>query len=357
MKLVAESGLWTTGAQVAAPPAVAVLEVAGAVLAWTVDDPAATAQLTFTDVAAADWLWRVAGEQGHVAVVEALRGRTADPQSSIDIADLELSPQVLARLRRLALGHWLRRWWPASVRDSIADLDIAVLDAELALLTAAAQEFFGEDTLDSDIEALLSPHRAALSAHLRDGDPRVAALIEPCLEWADWAEMAEPEAVSSDGRRDDYALAAGGPTASQADTIGAGTASISWSAVPPGVFDAAEDTVDWSVRGDGAGGAVAEVRALLSGSAAGVPVQLRSGDVTATGALDDRGTATLTLPISESAAWNHDWTSTTVTVGRVASAGEDRATRDRLRAFVRSRLAVPAADAFLAEILAAESDY
>lgn len=357
MKLVAESGLWTTGAQVAAPPAVAVLEVAGAVLAWTVDDPAATAQLTFTDVAAAEWLWRVAGGHGHVAVIEALSGRAADPHATIDIADLELSPQMLAPLRRLALGHWLRRWWPASVRDSIADLDIAVLDAELAVLTAAAQEFFGEDTLDSDIEALLRPHRAALSAHLRDGDPRVAALIEPCLEMANWAEIAEPEEVSGARRRDDYALAAGGPATSPADTIGAGTASISWSAVPPGIFDAAEDTVEWSVRGDGAGGAVADLRAVVSASAAGVPVRLRSGDVIATGVLDERGSVTLTLPISESAAWNRDWASTSVTVGQVGSTGEDRATRDRLRAFARSRLAVPAADAFLAEILAAESDY
>ncbi|MDZ7882865.1 MAG: hypothetical protein U5N53_08095 [Mycobacterium sp.] len=356
MKLIAESGLWTVGAQVAAPPAVAVLEVAGAVLAWTVDDAAAAAQLTFTDVAAADWLWRVIGEPGHVAVVEALRDRAAHPQASVDIADLELSLQVLAPLRRLALGHWLRRWWPASVRDGIADLDIAVLDAELTVLTAAAQEFFGEDTLDSDIEALLRPHRDALFAHLRDGDPRVAALVESCLELVDWAESAEHEAVSAGRRRDDYALAAGGST-SHADAIGAGTASISWSAVPPAVFDAAEDTVHWSVRGDGSGGAVAEVRAAVIASAAGVPVRLRCGDVVAGGVLDERGTATLTLPISESTAWNRDWDSVTVTVGQVESDSEDRVTRDRLRAFARSRLAVPAADAFLAEILAAESDY
>ncbi|CAN7411483.1 hypothetical protein [Mycolicibacterium frederiksbergense] len=356
MKLLAESGLWTVGAQVAAPPAVAVLEVAGAVLAWTVDDPAAAVQLTFTDVVAADWLWRITGERGHVAVVEALRGRAADPQASVDIADLELSPQVLAPLRRLALGHWLRRWWPASVRDGIADLDIAVLDAELAVLTGAAQEFFGEDTLDSDIDALLRPHRDALFAHLRDGDPRVAALVESCLELAEWSESAEHQGVSADGRRDDYALAAGGPT-SHAEAIGAGSVSISWSAVPPAVFDAAEDTVDWWVRGDGSGGAVAEVRAAVSASAAGVPVRLRSGDVVAGGVLDDRGTATLTLPISESTAWNRDWGATEVVIGAAGSDSEDRATRDRLRAFVRSRLAVPAADAFLAEILAAESDY
>lgn len=356
MKLVAEHGLWTTGGPVAAPPAAAVLEVAGAVLAWTVDDPAAPAQLTFTDVTAADWLWRVVGEEGHVAVIEALGGLAADPHARIDIADVALSARALAPLRRLALGQWLRRWWPASVRDSIADLDIAVLDAELAVLTAAAQEFFAEDTLDSDVEGLLRPHRDALLAQRRDGDPRVTALVESCLDLADWAEVAEPVAVPGERRRDDYALAAGG-TSGQSEAIGGGTASISWSAVPSGVFDAAEDTVDWSVRGDGSGRAVATVRAVVSASAAGIPVRLRSADVVGTGVLDERGTATLTLPVSESAAWNRDWAGTSVSIGREGSAGEGRETRDRLRAFVRSRLAGPAPDAYLAEILAAESDY
>lgn len=354
MKLVAEAGLWSTGAQVAAPPAVAVLEVAGAVLAWTVDDPAATVQLTFTDVAAADWLWRVAGEQGHVAVLDALRGRSAGPQAGIDIADLELSGEALAPLRRLAVGHWLRRWWPASVRDGIADLDMAVLDAELAVLTNAAQAFFSEDTLDSDIEGLLRPHRGALSALLRDADPRVAALVASCLEIADWPEPAEAVGVSVDRRRDDYALAAGAPI-SQGDAIGAGTASVSWSAVPSGIFDAAEDTVDWSVRGDGSGGVVAVVRVVVGASAAGVPVRLHSADVVADGVLDERGTATLVVPISETAAWNRDWSTAEVTVG-AAGVGEDRATRERLRGYARSRLA-GTDDAFLAEVLAAESDY
>lgn len=357
MKLVVEDGLWTTGTQVAAPPAVAVLEIAGAVLAWTVDDPAVAAQLTFTDVTAADWLWRVAGTQGHVAVVEALQGRVADPRTVIDLTDLELAPDVLAPLRRLALGHWLRRWWPASVRAGIADLDSAVLDAELAVLTAAAHEFFTEDTLDSDVEALLSPHRDSLPALLRGADPRVTVLIESCLELIDWAESGVSADVPADRRRDDYALAAGGPTAPSTDAIGAGTASVSWCAVPPGMFDAAEDTVDWSVRGDGSGGAVADVRAEVRVSAAGIPVRFRSADVVASGVLDALGTATLALPISESTAWNRDWADTSVIIGRQGPGAEDRRTRDRLRAFVRSRLADPAADAFLAEILAAESDY
>ena len=61
MRLVADSGLWRTGPSTAQTPLVAVLEVSGAVLSWTVDDPpgAGSTQITFTDLARADWLWRV----------------------------------------------------------------------------------------------------------------------------------------------------------------------------------------------------------------------------------------------------------------------------------------------------------
>ena len=66
MRVTAHDGLWRLGPAVPAPPAVAVLEISGAVLAWTVDDPAAPVQITFTDIAAADWLWRVVGVAGHL---------------------------------------------------------------------------------------------------------------------------------------------------------------------------------------------------------------------------------------------------------------------------------------------------
>ena len=60
-------------------------------------------------------------------------------------------------------------------------------------------------------------------------------------------------------------------------------------------------------------------------------------------------------PVRESTAWNHDWQPTMVTVG--ADVDESPETRQRVRDFARARLAAPASDAFLAEILAAESDY
>ncbi|CAM5273730.1 hypothetical protein MAUB1S_00268 [Mycolicibacterium aubagnense] len=134
MKLTVDSGLWALGSEVEAPPEVAVLEVSGAVLAWTIHDAARALRITFTDLPAADWLWRLVGEAGHVAVVAA--AETATEAGSVDLADVLSLPEPLAALRRLAVGHWLRRWWPASARDGIAPLDAAVLDAEVALSTA-----------------------------------------------------------------------------------------------------------------------------------------------------------------------------------------------------------------------------
>ena len=352
MRLTAQDGLWATGGPPAGPPAVAVLEVAGAILAWTVDDPAAPVQLTFTDIAAADWLWRVTGEAGHVALLDAVRGAPADPQSVIEVPGVTLDPQALAPLRRLALGHWLRRWWPASARDSIADLDAAVLDAEIALLTAAVEDFFVADTLDSDVETLLTPHLSALAGRQRSGDPRIAELVSACADLADWPDHDRIEA--STARRDDYALAAGAGGFPTEGVIAGGAASVSWSAVPPAVFDAAEDTVDWSVRAADTGEVVVDVRAAVTAPADGVAVRLRSGELAADGVLSGDGTARLVLPISESAAWNHDWSTAAVTLG--AGNGEDRAARERLRVFARRRLA-GRVDAFLAEVLAAESDY
>ena len=57
MKLEARSEGWSGGPVVADVPAVAVLEVSGAVLEWTVDDPAGAAatRMTVTDVVAADY--------------------------------------------------------------------------------------------------------------------------------------------------------------------------------------------------------------------------------------------------------------------------------------------------------------
>lgn len=362
MRFASDAGLWSTGPNPDPAPLTAVLEVSGAVLAWTVDRPDADVQVAFTDPARTDWLWRVAGERAHSEIVRTLEIGGAGP---VEVDDVRLDSAALEPLRRLAYGHWLRRWWPASRRDGIAGLDSAVLDAELGLLTAAADEFFTDDTFDSDAAELVRPHLAVLDGLSRLGDTRVQELAAACAGLAeDLGVSAVPAPrVTQVAGRDDYALVAGvNGHRGTAEAVEAGVASVHWSAVPPGVFDAAEDTVGWRIDADSTGVTVA-VRAELSGSAspAGIDVRFRAGGIRGTGVLDAAGAAALPLladdgvPVTETGAWDRDWRDATVTIG--ADVGEDRAVRDRVRVFARARLQSPGADAFLAEVLAAESDY
>jgi len=379
MRLVVDSGLWSTGPTdlTGATPLVALLEVSGAVLSWTVDDPDdAAPHFTFTDASRADWLWRVLGEAGHVALVSALDGAGGGPHP-IELAGVDLAPGAVAPLRRLATGHWLRRWWPASRQDGIAGLDRALLDVEVALLTAGAQSFFPDDTLDSDVAELLAPHAAALISHVRSDDSRIVELVRAGAGLADeigtegdlWSELIAAVDDSAlvltlpSDRRDDYALAAGaGAGPRGAATIARGVASIAWSGVPPAIFDAGENTVDWSIEAGGAP-VVAVVWASVIGPdpATGIAVRLRSAAVDGTGTLDASGRATFPLAdgarraLTESAAWDHDWSATSVLVG--AETAESAEIRQRVRRWARARLDLPPRDAFLAEILASESAY
>jgi hypothetical protein len=259
----------------------------------------------------------------------------------------------------------------------------ALLDAEIAVLTAAAQDFFADDTLDSDMGVLLGPHAPALAAHVQGRDPRIIELVRACVDLADdvgvvgtgWSELSAalddstdhdrvaPDLTVTTARRDNYALAAGSDVGLPASgAIARGVGSIKWGAVPPGMFDAAENAVDWSIELAGSV-AVAVVRAATSrpGPATGVAMRLRSRTVSAAGVLDADGRATLPLvdaqqqPMTESAAWDHDWQTTAVSIG--ADVEESAHTRERIRHFARARLDRPASDAFLAEVLAAESDY
>ena len=369
MRLIADSGLWSTGPLAEPTPLIAVLEVSGAVLSWTVDDPSGAAQITFTDLPRADWLWRVLGESGHTAVAAALGDRIPDEVRTADIAGVDVRKRSLDPLRRLALGHWLRRWWPASDRDGIASLNGALLDAEIALVTAAVQDYFTDDTFDSDVAGLIRPHAVALGSLAREGDPRVAELVRACSDLAEDvgvevdADLAA--APSAAGQRDDYALAAGPDVGQRDPAIARGVSSISWAAVPPGIFDAAEDTVEWRIEAAGSD-VKSIVRTAMSGtgSPAGIEVHLRCGGYVGTGVLDADGKATFSVvdaqqrPMTESAAWDQDWRPTAVTIGAdLTDSVESPETRARIREFARARLTQPANDAFLAEILAAESDY
>ncbi|CRZ13967.1 hypothetical protein [Mycolicibacterium neworleansense] len=362
MRLTADGGLWSTGRATGGAPVTAVLEVSGAVLSWVVDGGAdEPPSITFTDPERADWLWRVLGEAGHVAALGALAGR--QPGQPIELPGVQLLPGSTDALRRLAIGHWLRRWWPASDRDGIGALERPVLDAELALLTAAAEDFFTDDTLDSDAAALLAPHPETLNSLAGQGDPRVTELVAKCRELAGDLGLDWPDRTTTVPRRDDYALAAGrGDGSGEPGLIVRGAGTVVWSAVPPGVFDAAEDTIEWSVTGTGEeADAVVQV-ALAGPGSAGIGVELRGAGCEGSGVLDAAGRAVLPLRdpegqrLSETRAWNLDWSHTTVSVG-AEGITESAPERARVRAFARARLAAPPADAFLAEIRAAESDY
>ncbi len=165
-------------------------------------------------------------------------------------------------------------------------------------------------------------------------------------------------------RREDYALAAGaGDERGAPGTIAMGTATIAWSDVPPGIFDAAEHNLDWAVVSDGATVTI-RLRAAICGpdSALDLPITLHCGVFQAIGVLDAEGAATLPVldtngqPAGEMQAWNADWSVAEVSVG-AGRAADSSESRDRVRRFARARLAVPPADAFLAELLAAESYY
>jgi hypothetical protein len=224
------------------------------------------------------------------------RRTRADQPASIELTGVDFVPGSIDPLRRLAMGHWLRRWWPASRRDGIAALDRALLDVEVALLTGDAQGFFTDDTLDSDVAQLLAPHATALTTHVRSDDARIVDLVRAGAGLADdvgWRASdgrnytpllmirvrSRLRQRTASGRRDDYALAAGSDAGSPRawTSIARGVASIDWSAVPPGIFDAAEDTVEWSVEVAGAA-ATAVVRAAVIGPdpATGIAVRLRS---------------------------------------------------------------------------------
>ncbi|AMD55095.1 hypothetical protein ATO49_16560, partial [Mycolicibacterium fortuitum subsp. fortuitum DSM 46621 = ATCC 6841 = JCM 6387] len=261
------------------------------------------------------------GESGHVRLLDALGHR--QPGQSVDLPGVEVLPRTTNVLRRLAIGHWLRRWWPASDREGIAALTRPVLDAELALLTVAAEDFFTDDTLDSDAAALLAPHMADLNALAGQGDPRLAALVEDCRELAGdiGAGLARNRRSCTAARR----LRPGRRCADGLNgtgSIAGGTATVPWSAVPPGVFDAAENSLEWSVTA-GSDGARAAVRVALVGpdSPSGIEVELRRSGVHGSGALDAAGRAVVALhgpdgqPLTETEAWNLDWTGTAVRVG------------------------------------------
>ncbi|MGW4636101.1 hypothetical protein [Nocardia sp. NPDC004415] len=198
---------------------VLVLEVVGGHLSWNLHADEALPGAVLDDRGAAqDWLWAVYGETVAVAVADDHpQTLTAEPAQ----------PDLVTDLRRLAYAHWVTRWWPASTIDAIPALDHDLLTSELAALTERCEMVVG----GADLTGTADPSLARES-----GSARTASPTSPASEPARRA-----------GRREDYALAAGGAMVAGGLVVARGTGGWDWRRCPPGILDASEQAVTWEV--------------------------------------------------------------------------------------------------------------
>ncbi|MGW7531360.1 hypothetical protein [Amycolatopsis sp. NPDC054798] len=196
-------------------------------------------RIELTDAAAAEpWLTRLVGAE---ASLTALREGHVDVPARPELA-------------RLALLLWTRRWWPASPRLGIPSLDPALLDLETAVATAEVEDV-AEGLLDGFEASPAELFDQAASAGLFAAVPPVAEearlLCEQLSAWFDRQddpERAEAAQLAITPGQRAYALAAGsGPAATGEGALAEGRTSVDWARVPPGVLDAAEDTVAWRI--------------------------------------------------------------------------------------------------------------
>lgn len=201
----------------------AIVEAAGAVLAWDVlaDDVAPAARIHDPD-RAADWLWEIYG-----SAADGILGGATEVTVTGD-SPVRDACRVLARL------NWVEAWWPASATAGISAIDPVVLQEERAIAV-------------STVEHLLDDP---------DAVERAAATVAAPV-------------------RSGYALAAGA-VSSAGTTVLTGSSTVDWTLVPAGVVDAAAPA-DWAVlRRDGT--TVLEV-SVAPGPRSGSPLSARFADL------------------------------------------------------------------------------
>ncbi|MBK3572864.1 hypothetical protein JHN63_03300 [Streptomyces sp. MBT65] len=255
----------------------AVLDVAGAVLAWPVLAATGLPTAEIHDVGRAQqWLWAVYGERTAAAVQACVAGESADVRVPSDPTGLAGAAALLG------FGHWAARWWPASHLDGIPALEPDVLGLELAALTHECQQLFDDegDQPDDCVAELIEDHRAALDPLIRwwqatppSTEParRLERVLRSVDDAADGAGLDGRELRSlrsaltrprADGtpvdpaalfaRHGDYALAAGDPLVTGGRVIARGAGTNDWRRYPPGFVDASETAVSWTARALGA---------------------------------------------------------------------------------------------------------
>ncbi|PSL53753.1 hypothetical protein B0I31_108200 [Saccharothrix carnea] len=197
------------------PEVVALLEGAGASLAWDVlTDAAVPAARVHDPVRASEWLWEVYGD-----AADAILGGAEE----VDVPVVD-SP-IRDACRRVAQLTWARAWWPASVTAGVPALDPVVLNAELAVAVSTVEHLLDDPEAVERALAVVSPPLSQPGLA-----EQVAALAEDY-----GVELAPAEAPTRSG----FALAAGGGDGVSGVAALSGSSSVDWSLVPHGVVDAA----------------------------------------------------------------------------------------------------------------------
>lgn len=200
----------------------ALVEVSGGLLTWSVLDLAAAPIAIIDDVARAqDWVWAIYGSDAARAL-----------DAGQDVASFAPDrPEAVDDAALLAYALWAQRWWPVSAIDMIPALD----------------------------ESLLAEDIAGLQAEC-DG------LLE------DAGQLAASQSAPASQR--EYALAAGGPAAGEL-VLAHGAGGTDWRAYPPGLIDAAEEAVSWSLVRAGGHTLLRLEVAAAPGLSGPVPAHLR----------------------------------------------------------------------------------
>ncbi len=195
-----------------------------------------------------------------------------EASASFDL-DLRRVGASLVALRRLAMGHWLRRYWPAGDRTGFGHLDPLLMDCELATLAWSLDDIL---LTRQHAGPLLAPHAARLVDLVDDGvgTGQRARLLRAALEVARhtlapshpaYAAVCELTAEGEDPGaavltferrqgapttvpRSHVALAAS-TTTGGAD--GRRVDEVDWQQVPGQVLDWGPDSVEWTLRRDG----------------------------------------------------------------------------------------------------------
>jgi hypothetical protein len=309
-------------------------------------------RVELSDAAAAEpWLTRLVGEE---RALEALAAGHVDVPARPELATL-------------ALLLWVRRWWPASPVLGVPALDPALLDLETAVATAAVEdvaegmldgfEATPAELFDAAVEGLAA---TPVADEVRGLCTRLSAWFDDQDDVVRAEAAARSAAAAMPGQRA-HALAAGaGSGASEEGVVAGGRASVDWARVPPGVLDAAENTVTWRVVAAPTttrlevevAGAFAD--ATLSAFAthdgevlAEVPLRLGVGGFAGAADLDEAATRrAVSVPIG-------------LVVGVTAEdvAGTSAEDRAAVASLVRAREALPPAARTLAERAAAEGEF